>query len=282
MQKDIFDATPGAEISVMRYRHASMHSHTHDFLELVYILEGSALHTVNGHESIVRPGDFFIVDFSGSHSYKMTDNDHIQLFNILFTPNFIDPVLSDCRSFSQITEHYLIKFRNIPISFEQETVFRDEDNFILNMIKEMESEYVKRSPGYAEILRCKLIEIIIQILRKISENSVTSEHPCVKTILEHINNKYMTRLSLSEISKELNYSSAYLSRLFKKQTGMSFAEFLQKKRIENSCRLLLSSDKKVSEIASMVGYSDLKSFQSAFKKNIGMPPKTYQKIRHKN
>lgn len=276
-----FNSTPGTEINIMRYKQGNLDAHTHDFLELVYIAEGSAIHTINGQSSIVNPGDIFIIDFSGSHSYKMCESETITIFNVLFTPRFVDPILSDCRSFGQILEHYLIKFRNFPVNFPQETIFHDENKVILNKITEMENEYLRRSPGYGELLRCELIEIIILILRKLTDTGNIPNHPCTQQILEEINNNYMTSVTLSDISKKLNYSTAYLSRLFKNETGVVFAEFLQKKRIESSCRLLLNSDKKVSEIAEMVGYSDLKSFQSAFKKITGMPPKAYQKMKHK-
>ena len=273
-----FERTSGTEISVMRYIHGNTDLHTHNFLELAYILDGTALHTINGRTFSVNPGDYFIVDYSGKHRYQTPPGKQITLFNILFTPKFIDPILSDCYSFQQILEHYLIRFQNAPVSFPQETVFHDDDGTILNRISEMEREYSYLRPGYAELLRCELIEIIILILRKFTNsNNNSANHPCVCSALDYINRNYMQPLTLTDISKKLNYSLSYLSRLFKDETGISFVEYLQKKRIENACRLLLTTNKKVSEIAELVGYSDLKNFQSVFKKIMNTTPKAYQK-----
>lgn len=277
MQKYIEDIAKSG-ISVMRYTHGDTNYHTHDFLELVYILEGNALHTINGITTAVKPGDYFIVDYSCRHGYQICGDGQLTLFNILFTPEFIDPVLSGCRSFNQILEHYLIRFQNAPVNLPSDALFHDENKIILSKITEMEREHSYHRPGYLEILRCELIEFIILILRGFTDShNMPSVHPCVCTILDKINRNYMNPLTLSDISAELNYSLPYLSRLFKQETGVSFVECLKRKRIENSCRLLLNTDKKVSDIAELVGYSDLKTFQSVFKQIMHTTPKAYQK-----
>lgn len=270
-----------AEISVLLYRHGDTNAHTHDFLELVYIVEGSALHTINGRSALVTPGDYFIVDYASQHQYQTQCGREFVLYNILFTPGFIDRALVNCHSFQQILEHYLIRFRNAPAHFPKDAVFRDEDGTVLERIRAMEREYSYQKPGFAELLRCGLIEIIVRSLRKISTDGANAaQHPCVCAILDRVNQNYMEPLTLTGLSRELNYSLPYLSRLFQEETGMRFHCYLQKKRIENSCRLLLNTHKKVSEIAELVGYSDLKSFQAAFRKLMHTTPKAYQKQNH--
>ena len=272
---------PHIEISVLLYRHGDTQSHTHDYLELVYILEGTALHTINGNTTTVKPGDYFIVDYASRHHYQTPKGKEIVLYNLLFTPGFIDRALTGCHSFPQILEHYLFHFQNAPARFPQDALFHDEDGVILALIRSMEREYSLEQPGYAELLRCGLIEIIVRTLRTLTDSgSGSARHPCVCAILDRINQSYMDPLTLTELSHELNYSAPYLSRLFQQEIGVSFHEYLQKKRIENSCRLLLNTSKKVGEIAELVGYSDLKSFQSVFRRLMHTTPKAYQKQNH--
>ncbi len=270
-----------AKLSIRVYRHGSIEAHTHDFLEMAYIIEGSALHTVGGTTMQVGPGNYFIIDYECQHQYDLPNGQEIVLYNILFQPGFIDGVLASCESFQQLLEHYLIHFRNAPVHYPQNTMFYDEDGSVLEKIRAMEREYNCRMPGYAEIIRCELIEIIVGSLRKITpEGAAAAQHSCVRAILEQISQNYMEPLTLTKISRKLNYSLPYLSRLFREETGMSFSQYLQKKRVENSCRLLLNTNKRVSEIAEMVGYTDLKSFQSIFKKLMHTTPKAYQKQNH--
>jgi YesN/AraC family two-component response regulator len=60
--------------------------------------------------------------------------------------------------------------------------------------------------------------------------------------------------------------------------GMSFNEYLQKKRIEQSCRLISNTEKKITEIAEIVGYRDVKFFNQIFKKHLKMTPREFKKI----
>ncbi|MBE7043722.1 MAG: helix-turn-helix transcriptional regulator [Ruminococcaceae bacterium] len=83
---------------------------------------------------------------------------------------------------------------------------------------------------------------------------------------------------MSQLAKEMNYSLPYLSRHFKEETGMTFSEYVQKVRIEESCRLLANTKKSVIEISQLVGYSDVKFFNQLFKKYKNMTPRSFRKI----
>lgn len=142
----------------------------------------------------------------------------------------------------------------------------------------MQNEYENKIPGYAEMLRCHLIEIIIFTLRKISKSQLGfSENNCSARIKEYIEKNYMNPVSLNDLSRELNFSVSYMSRRFKQDTGYSFVDYLQRKRMEQSGRLLANTDKKISEIAELVGYRDVKFFGKVFKSHWGMAPGEFRK-----
>ena len=86
-----------------------------------------------------------------------------------------------------------------------------------------------------------------------------------------------TDLSLSMLSKKLHVSSSYLSRVFKKETNMSFSEFLTKVRMETAITILMShpqySTLKVSE---EVGYKSQHYFCKVFRNYTGMTPTEYR------
>ena len=88
----------------------------------------------------------------------------------------------------------------------------------------------------------------------------------------------MKKITLKEISEQLSYSVPYLSKIFAEKYGMTFESCLQKTRVEQSCRLLANTDKKVIEVAECVGYSDLKFFTEIFKKFMNIPPREYRKL----
>ena len=64
--------------------------------------------------------------------------------------------------------------------------------------------------------------------------------------------------------------------LFKTEMGVNFQEYVQSVRMKESCRLLINTSKKVSEIAAAVGYTDIKFFNEMFKRQIGMTPREFR------
>ena len=87
----------------------------------------------------------------------------------------------------------------------------------------------------------------------------------------------MNPITLSECSRELNLSLTHMSVCFKRDTGMSFRDYLTKTRMDKACELVRMTDKTVSEIAFLVGYEDDTFFYKAFKKHFGVTPREYKK-----
>lgn len=271
---------PEQEIQIGLYRHGDIQAHTHNFLELVYVVSGTAMHTVNGRTGEVGPGDYFIIDYKMQHAYKCEKGQQVTLINLLFRPRFIDRTLAHCDSFQQILSHYLIQFQDAVLTqVPTGTVFHDTDGTLRPLLTAMQTEYERQNYGYIELLRCYLIQIIVLILRSLAEGIRTKpRHACTQFMTAYINSHYMEAVSLAQISHELNYSLPYLSKRFRADMGISFQQYLQKIRIYHSCRLLANSQKTVREVAELVGYSDIKFFQTVFKRQMQMPPKAYQRL----
>ena len=104
------------------------------------------------------------------------------------------------------------------------------------------------------------------------------EHKEIKSIA-HINEHYDEDIHISTLAKLEHYNTNYYSEWFKKQTGISPSDYIQKVRIEKSKELLLSTKYSISDIAMQVGYDHNSSFTRIFKKIEGCSPNTY---RHKS
>ena len=75
---------------------------------------------------------------------------------------------------------------------------------------------------------------------------------------------------------KLSISERQLQRQLKKLTGMSFTTYVQHARLEACCQYLRESSDKISDIAALVGYQDMKFFNQLFKKMIGVTPSQYR------
>lgn len=98
----------------------------------------------------------------------------------------------------------------------------------------------------------------------------------VRRTLQYIAANYSGRATLEAAAKAAGLSPNYLSSLFKQITGVSFREQLCRVRVEQSKRLLLSTDYSLDDIAAAVGFSDQSYYCRVFKRIVGLTPGQYR------
>ncbi|MFD2612067.1 response regulator transcription factor [Paenibacillus gansuensis] len=100
---------------------------------------------------------------------------------------------------------------------------------------------------------------------------------CVAEAIAYIEQHMDEELSREQIAGKVHLNSAYLSRLFKKETGLSLSDYIMKLRMEKAKELLREPRIKISQAASSVGYSHFSHFAKMFKRIIGQTPQEYRK-----
>lgn len=138
-------------------------------------------------------------------------------------------------------------------------------------------EYIKKiydSRSFEEVGRI-VYESLDDMAAKRKDNF--KENRLVRMAKAIIYEKYKeSGLSVSSIAEKLNVSSAYLSSLFKIETGENLVKFITKYRVEKSKELLKQSNMKVSDIALAVGYMSVSYYISIFKNHEGCSPVQYR------
>lgn len=99
----------------------------------------------------------------------------------------------------------------------------------------------------------------------------------VEEAISYIHRHYAAEISQSSIADAIGISPSYLSKQFKEDLGIGFADFLCNYRLDKAKVLLLQTGKSNKEIAELVGFSDDAYFSRVFKKDTGMTPKEYRK-----
>lgn len=259
--------------------HTAVTPHIHRFLELAYVLDGSAVHGMNGAETQINKGDYIIIDLGAVHYYN-AGSGSFEVRNLLFLPEFVDRMLVNAKSFTEVLNCYLVKCSNgrTPLAIANR-VFHDDDGRIHELLERLAAEYESKQLGYLEVIRGLLIEIIIETMRKASPDAAgTVYSKSTERICRYISEHYREEITLSGICEETGYSVPYVSRKFREENGMTFSRYLQQMRINEARRLLAESDKKIIEIAEYIGYSDIKFFNSLFKKLTGKTPREYRRL----
>lgn len=257
--------------------------HSHNFIEIFYILDGSIEHNFNGCVKTLVPGDFAIIDLDAYHSLMPINNTQCKLINLLFKPSFLDISLSDNDDITKIFKCREIQYkRDISKETYINTVYHENDDKIKKILIDMQSEYFRSEFGYLKVLKAQLIEVLIHFLRYVNPQPHESVNSAIDIAINFIEKNFYRKITLEETSALLHYTPQYFCSKFKQETGYSFAEYLQKIRINKSCQLLQDTNMKVSEIAEAVGYSDIRYYERIFRKYINRTPLQHRKFERSN
>ena len=102
--------------------------------------------------------------------------------------------------------------------------------------------------------------------------SVVKHADTVYKIMEYVKQNCNRKIQLSELAKLTHFNKAYLSRIFKKETGETLSSFIMRMRVEEAQRLLLETDLSLAQISSQVGFEDQSYFTKAFKAVAAITP----------
>lgn len=109
------------------------------------------------------------------------------------------------------------------------------------------------------------------------KNSLKKDHVRVEIlqILQYVNNNYMNKISLDDVSAYVHLNKEYLCRLFKKETGRNLFQYICDVRMVKAADLLTSKNVSVNAVSQMVGFSSSDVFSKRFKEHFGVSPASY-------
>ncbi|WP_099203854.1 response regulator transcription factor [Scatolibacter rhodanostii] len=98
-------------------------------------------------------------------------------------------------------------------------------------------------------------------------------------ILDYVRRHYREPITIKEVADRFFVNAAYLGRMFQKTTGVGFKQYVKDLRFAEAKQILSQTDKRVYEIAGMVGFSDSNYFIAKFTQEMGISPTEYRKKR---
>ena len=154
-------------------------------------------------------------------------------------------------------------------------------NEILNILRKIEKESDLKDNFSEKMCKCLCFELFSVISRNGIE--ITSgvnkdkDNSAIEKITSYITERYMENITLSEVANEIGLSTTYLSKLFKKSTGLGFKEYLLTVRILNAKKLLKETNLSVATIAFECGFNDSNYFSKIFHIYSECTPLQYRK-----
>lgn len=254
--------------------------HSHNFIEIVYTLQGKATHYIDGTEYSISRGDMLFMNYGCSHRF-IGDGD-LAFINICFSPEILgEKIIVQENAFALLAFNSFNEMR-AEAEGGKITFYAKERDEIENILYSMLSENTEKSALYIPLLENYLNIIITKMLRK-SKLGLGDEalNGVWKELSDYIDENLGADLKLSTLARKCFYNPSYFSRIFKEKFGTSPVEYISRRRVDYAVKLLRETALTIDDIAAKVGFSDRSSFYSAFAKYRNQTPSEFRKEKRK-
>lgn len=244
--------------------------HFHQDIELIYVLDGSMTVEIGDQRSELKAEDILVINANKKHRLQSADKDILYLcLGIAYQ------IVSDV-------------FQSVDIIFWCDSSKENDERYeeVRKALKELLGYYFKgrqTEANFGYISLCyKVLEIMALhfLVQKGDKEIITDKDRFEERILlinNYIRSNYAQNISLKDLSEKLYLSIGYLSRFFKKNYGMNFADYLTNVRLYHAVDDLLYTNVPITHVAYDNGFTNAAVFNKAFKKAYGETPSTFRK-----
>ncbi len=242
--------------------------HTHTHWELLVMLKGQLLHTINDTTKLVEKGYAYLIRPSDCHKliYATEDKD-VEYINFTITNEAISAIFELYNGFFDFTDE------GIPLSFRLAPAIADE---IMQQALSTQSEAQQLYESSSLLLIHQLITIFLS--QKLNMNDA---YPAwLNEFLTYLHKPKCFKMSVEQLAEHTAYSYSHLSRLFKQYLGKTLVEYLNETKITYAKRLLRTTSKSILDISLDLGFNSVSSLNHKFKEATSLTPMQYRK-KHK-
>lgn len=252
--------------------------HTHNFVELVYMCNGSTRHIIDGHEICLHTGDLLFMNQFARQEIYPAGKDDIAV-NFIIMPQFFDTVLKNIGESSDALRDFLISCLTDRLIGSSYLYFHASgilpvENLMDNMIWSMLNSQ-KNSRTIMQETMALLFLNLMNYTDRIHLSGKSFEQDTILQLLNYIDEEYKDA-SLNSFSKHTGIDIYTLSRMLKKATGKTFMELLNERRMSQAAYLLKNSKLSVNDISLSIGYENTSWFHRQFLKTYDCTPRQYR------
>lgn len=256
--------------------------HTHEYLELAYIVSGSFRQQILGKDIIFRQGELCLIDKNCLHQDYL-DGEPACIIFIGIANEMFDSIISN-----QVADERIISFLQTALMKQknlwQYLHFKPKDKASRQMEKylvDLLQELIHHDKASNYICHGLLMRIF-RLLSSDYDISLSSEMQkkmnwlLFEEITSYIKQNYKD-ITLKQLSEHFHFHEDYFNRLLKAKTGMTYTEYVQNLRIKEAEKLLRSTELTIDDIAVRVGYQNKGYFYKIFTEKHKMTPAKFRK-----
>lgn len=251
--------------------------HTHNYVEMIYMCSGKTVHIINGTKITLSAGELLILNQNAEQEILPAAENDIAV-NFIILPQFFDTAIRMIDESGSQIHDFLIGCLCGGQDGADWLHFKVSDVLpVQNLVENLIWTLLNRQSGRRSINRLTMGLLFMHLANHTDSLSTEAEsgRGLMLHILRYIDANYASA-ELQSAAKELHYDACWLSREIKRQSGKTFTELLQDKRLEQASYLLRTTNLKVGEVCRYVGYSNFSYFHRIFKGRFGASPMKYR------
>jgi AraC-like DNA-binding protein/mannose-6-phosphate isomerase-like protein (cupin superfamily) len=281
----IITSYPNNEVKTNKFairrktRYIPILKHKHEYIEIVYVLEGSFIQEINGRQIEMNKGDLCILDKNVEHSsLPLSESDVV--VNIILTPEFFDGIFMHLLSYDNYISNYIVNSLYAKSKSQNFLIHHVKDDSVIKILLEnLLLEYYSTEIKSSAAINGYLLILFTELSREINDSTgdfiKDEQHQVKEKILPYIRNRYKDT-NLNEMADYFHFHPSYLSSLIKKEFGKNLKDLLTDVRMAEASKLLKNTDMTIENIVYEVGYTNFSYFYKVFKKTYGMTPNQYK------
>ena len=252
--------------------------HRHNYVEVLYVCEGSLTNIIDGKQVVVKKGELLFLNQFTHHEILAAGKNDIAI-NFMILPEFFDVAYSMAGN-NNVLADFLVNVLRQDARQEQYLYFKVSEVLqIQNLLENMIYSLVTGRGDQNRINQTTMGLIFLYLLDSVQYVEMRLpnqyENMISMTTLDYIEQKYRNA-TLTELCDMLHLPMHVLSKMIKKTTGFNFKELLQRKRLNKAVELMCDTDLPISDVIAAVGYENNSYFHRVFKEHYQMTPRAFR------
>ncbi len=248
--------------------------HFHKDFELVWAVNGN-LHVKSEHKSfLIKEGEMVFLNMNQPHEMKKAE-ESCTVLTFQIAPDLLENEVPDIRKifFSELGLNSLPPKQKAQVE---------------SLLLEVATQYIGEFPYFMLFCKSRLQELVYLMLTGISHHTITDEkqnedklkNARLQRLFQFVDQNYTKKIRLNDFAEMEGLSLSSVSHFMKKETNMSFQEYVNYVRFNAACNLIMTTKYNMMDICMESGFSDYRYFSNTFLQKTGMTPREYsEKIR---
>ena len=257
-----------------RFLEAPLHSH--DFIEMAYVLHGSLTHEIEGKQVVMTEGDLLIMNRNAHHAVALCGREDIMI-NFIVLPEFFERAMQQAELEDSPMQRFFISCILDADNTPDYLLFNIKEIMPLRHLVENLIWSIKNDVPYKQTTNQLTMALLLRLLQYHAgyAHSNESGYGLIWQVQRYIDSHYRYG-SLEDAARQLHYDYCWLSHEITRKTDKTFTQLLQERRMQQALYLLKNTEFPIQDICVQVGYSNNTFFYKLFKETYGVTPKKYR------